>query len=432
MPRSRRSFLAAAATLAAGLSVGAPAIASAPAELLPRSARRRVVIVGGGWGGLAAARRLRTLAPELEVVLIERNAAFWSCPLSNRWLIGRVDERLLVHDYARAAQAYGYAFAQADATAIDRDARRVVTDKGVVGYDWLVLAVGIRQAYEAWFGDDRRAAAQARERFPSAWIPGDEFRVLKRKLEAFSGGDLVMTLPPAPYRCPPAPYERAIAIASMIKARGIKGRLTVIDPNPAALAFAASFEAYAGQLAYVPQTAVKSVDAFNRKIVTEFDEFRFDDAILMPPQQAGDLVQQAGLALREGNGGGWAALDPVHLHARDDERIFLVGDLAGPVSPLFGSYPKSGHMAAALGRIAAAEIAARAKEKAPPTLLPESLCHVHTSFEPPETTRFEAGYRLRGDGLVVQNSRQEHDPNPRDEDLRWAKTQFADFLAYRE
>lgn len=238
-----------------------------------------------------------------------------------------------------------------------------------------------------------------------------------------------MTLPPAPYRCPPAPYERACAIAWLLKSRGTKGKLTVIAPNPAALAFQRTFETYVGQLAYVPQSAIKAVDPFNRKVTTEFDEFRFDDAILMPPQQAGDLVRKADLAVREGRDQGWAALDPLHLNARDDERIFLVGDLAGNVSPLFGSYPKSGHMAAALGRIAAAEIAARAHDQPPPVLLPESVCNVFTGFDPPEATRFHAKYHVRGDGLIAQVSGQQHDPNPDGEDVRWAKSQFADFLA---
>jgi NADPH-dependent 2,4-dienoyl-CoA reductase/sulfur reductase-like enzyme len=424
---TRRSFLAATTALAAGLC--APSLFAATPELMPRGSARRVVIVGGGWGGLAAARRLRTLAPELDVVLLERNERFWSCPLSNKWLAGLSDDRLLVHDYQRAAAAYGYRFIQAEAGAVDRDARRVVTGMGALAYDWLVLAVGIRYDYSAWYGDDARAAAHTREHYPCAYVPGDEFRVLKRKLDAFQGGDLVMTLPPAPYRCPPSPYERACAIGRVLKSRGVKGRLTVVDPNPAAMAFQAGFAAYPGQIAYVPQSAIKAVDPFARKVVTDFDEFRFDDAILMPPQQAGDLAWQAGLVARDGRGKGWAEVHPLHLHAPGDDRIFLVGDMVGTVSPLFGMYPKSAHMAAAQGRIVAEAIAARAHERDAPLRLPESVCNVFTSFEPPETTRFRASYKLRADGTLLQSTTQEHDPNPRDEDVRWAQDQFADFLA---
>jgi len=46
-----------------------------------------VVIAGGGWGGLSAARHPREQAPNAEVVVLERNPFFWSCPISNKWLI---------------------------------------------------------------------------------------------------------------------------------------------------------------------------------------------------------------------------------------------------------------------------------------------------------------------------------------------------------
>jgi NADH dehydrogenase FAD-containing subunit len=176
---------------------------------------------------------------------------------------------------------------------------------------------------------------------------------------------------------------------------------------------------------------VKSVDPFNKTISTDFDDFRFDDAILMAPQQAGDLVWQAGLIGRDAGGRptGWAGQHPVHLHAIEDERVFLIGDLVGRVSPLFGHYPKSGHMANRQGRIAAREIAARARDVAPDMLLPESSCLMYTRAEPLEAIRIDTSYRFRGDGLIEQTVRQHYDPNPRGEDIAWAESMFGEFLA---
>ncbi len=133
----------------------------------------------------------------------------------------------------------------------------------------------------------------------------------------------------------------------------------------------------------------------------------------------------------DGKPTGWADQDPVHLHARADERIFLIGDAMGPVSPLFGHYPKSGHMANRQGRIVAQQIAARAREKEAPKLLPESVCYVVTDFDPMETMRIDMRYRVRGDGLIEQTVKQVRDRNPRDEDLQWAKSLFEEFLAFK-
>ena len=426
MSFTRRNFLAVALAACA-----APLFAQEPPALLPAAKGRRVVVVGGGWGGLSAARHLRALAPELEVVLLERNSAFFSMPLSNKWLAGLVDEKLLTHDTRAAAQAHGYTFIQAEVTALDRERRRVHTAQGTVDYDWLVLAVGIRHDYAAWFGDDRRAIDEARARFACAWTPGGEFRALQARLDNFKGGDLVMTIPPPPYRCQLAPYERALVIAHLFKSRAVPGRLTLLDPNPPPQRFADVFEEqYKGQIQVVPHARVKSVDPFAKTIATEFDDIRFDEAILMPPQQAGELAWQAGLIGRDKDGKptGWAAQDPLHLHALGDERVFLVGDLIDRASPLFGHYPKSGHLAAHLGRIAAQEIAARARGVAPEALLPESRCFVTTRMEPQESMRVDTQYRVRGDGLIVQTTKQNFDPNPRGEDVEWAKGMFGELF----
>ena len=190
-------------------------------------------------------------------------------------------------------------------------------------------------------------------------------------------------------------------------------------------------ERYADWIVHLTHAPVKSLDPFRKTLTTEFDEIRFDDAILIPPQQAADLVWQAGLIGRdaEGKASGWAELDPLHLHAVGDQRVFLIGDLLGKVSPLFGYYPKSAHMAHQLGRIAAAEVAGRARGKLPERQLPESICHVFTDVEPLEMISIESRYRLRGDGLITQTVSQHEDPQPRGEDVQWARALYTELLA---
>jgi NADH dehydrogenase FAD-containing subunit len=430
----RRNFLAASSALGASITVSAAPLVGSSTELLPPARGKRVVIIGAGWGGLSAASHLRKTAPDLEVILIEKNAAFWSHPLSNKWLVGLADGRHLVHDYLAAATAYNYTFIRGEVVAIERDTRRVVTDQGFLTYDWLVLAVGIRYNFAPWFGDDRRAAEHTQQNYPAAFIGGDETRALKKKLENFSGGDLLMTIPPMPYRCPPAPYERACMIGWWLKTRKIKGKLIVLDPNPIALGFDRIYrQHYADQIVYVPQAAVKSIDPFGKTVVTDFDTIKFNDAILMAPQQAGNLVWQADLISKDSAGKptGWADQDAVHLHAKGDERVFLIGDLIDKASSLFGHYPKSGHLANRLGRIAAQEIAARSQGIEPPKLLPDSVCYVHTNVEPMEMMRIDAQYRLRGDGLITQTMKQSYDPNPRGEDVQWAEAMYGEFLAFK-
>lgn len=423
----RRHFLSAAATVAATAALGL-----GPARAQTAARRARVVVVGGGWGGLSAARHLRTFAPELEVTLLERNPHFWSCALSNRWLVGQIDAARLTHDYAAAARAWDYRFVQTDVSAIDRAARQVITGAGTFDYDWLIVAVGIRHDYAAWFGADRETADYARRHYPCAFTPGAEFPSLREKLERFTGGDFVMTLPPQPYRCPPAPYERAVLLAGWLDARKIPGRLIVLDPNAPLLGFQEIFRSrHARRIDYRPQTRIVTVDPRRRLVRTEFDTFPFDDAILMPPQQAGDLAWQAGLIGQtpEGRATGWAAADPLTYAAHADARIFIIGDMLDQASPQFGHYPKTGQMASRQGRIAARQIAARAKGVAVAHEFPDSTCHIATRFDPLETLRIESAFGHDATGALVQAARMKRNPQPRDEDLAWARDMFGEFLA---
>ncbi len=410
--------------LKTGLALGAALLSSTC-----RALQGRVIIIGGGWGGLAAARHLRQLAPALEVMLIERQASFWSHPMSNRWLVEMIDGASLQHDYRAAARKHAYTFLQAEVHEIDRSRRSVTSTAGTFSYDWLILATGIREDFSAWYDIDRDAAAFTQTHFPAAFADAESHRRLKAKLQNFTGGDLVMTIPPMPYRCPPAPYERAGMIAWWMKTRHIKGRLIVLDPNLPALSFDRVFrDSYRDQITYLPQAQVRQVDPYKKRIVTDFDTIDFADAILMPPQQAAGLVWQAGLIepASDGKPGGWAAHDPVNLHVPGDERVFLVGDLLGKSSPLFGYYPKTGQMAARQGRIAARQIAARAAGKTPETSLPDSACYVINRVEPMEIAHVETHFRLRGDGLIQQTVKQGYNPQPDNDDLRWAQAMFSE------
>jgi NADPH-dependent 2,4-dienoyl-CoA reductase/sulfur reductase-like enzyme len=422
---SRRRFLAASAALGVATCFGQ----SAP-DLQAASGGRRVVIVGGGWGGLAAASRLRRLAPALEVVLVEREAEFRSLPLSNAWLVGWRTEPPPRRDLAALAAARGWRLLRAEVTAIDRDRRRVLTAQGELGYDWLVLAAGIDYDYAPWLGDDARAIEATRRLYPAGFV-ATELDVLRSKLEAFRGGELLMTVPPGPARCPPAPYERALMIAWWLKARGIPGRLTLVDAGGGMARFNRTFaDRYPDQIRHLTHAAVKSFDPFARVLRTEFEDLRFDHAIVIPPQRAGRLAQQAGLleAGADGKPGQWVALDPLALHVPGDPRVYPVGDMVGTVSQLFGHYPKTAHMAVRQGQAAAAASAAQARGEPAVPNLPESICHVFTKLDPAQAMRIETSYRRRGDGLVAQTLRQVEERQPRDEDLAWARGLIEEIL----
>lgn len=452
MTFDRRRFIAASAAAASGTLLSAcatpdaarsasgaapkPFFVGQPTQtLLPRGKAPRVVICGGGWGGLTAAANLRRLAPQAEVVLLDRNPVFFSSPLSNLWLVDMVDGELLTHDYLRAANTLGYRFFQAEVQQVDRDQRRVTTSLGALDYDWLILAPGIRYHYESWFGNDRQAADATRSLFPSAYASNAEHLAIKRALHHFKGGELVMNLPPPPQRCPPSPYERACLIAWYLKTNNIKGHITILDHKPTiapiGLGYKLAFEElYSDHITYVPNAHVQEVDPFNKRIRTSAGDQRFDHAILMAPHQAGDLAWLAGTVSADSQG--WADMDPVTMQIRGDARSYVIGDAIAAVSPLdFRYYPKSAHIANRLGRIVAYRIAEQLAGRTPEPRLPDNLCYMVVNGSPAQALNVQFDYSFNDEGHIRQK---QMDFNERtahlfQEDFRWANFMFGEMFA---
>lgn len=438
MTLNRRQFLAAGAALGTTAALAQPTsplpflinLQSSP--LLPKASGaqsgKRVVICGGGWGGVTAAKYLRKLDPSLDVVLLERNPVFFSCPMSNKWLVDVVDAQFLTHSYLPVAQKYGYTFIQTEVTAFERDQKRVITAQGWIDYDYLIIGAGIRYGYEAWFGNDRKAADYTKAMFPAAYIPNAEHFRLKQSIQNFTGGDLVMTLPPPPHRCPPSPYERACLIAGLFKQRKIKGKVIILDPKdsprPITGGFQEAFEnLYKDQIVYVPKAVIKEVDPFNKQIKTSAGDFKFDHSILMAPHQAGDMVWKAGVIGKnaEGKNTGWADVDPFFLNVKNDPDVYVIGDAVGAVSPQFNFYPKAGHVANAHARIVAKYIVERVKGRTPKYDLPDNLCFMMVNTEPREDVAVRFKYWVNEKGVIIQD--QDDDNLRRDElvteDFQW-------------
>jgi NADH dehydrogenase FAD-containing subunit len=438
---TRRTLIKGAAGLGALAAAPLPAFAqpflfSPTTELMPKGKKRRVLVLGGGWGGLAAARHLRDTAPDLEVVLLEKNPIFWSCPLSNKWLVDVVDTSFLVHSYTAAAKRFGYTYVQTEITDIDRDKQRVHTAQGYVDYDWLVVSAGIRVSYEPWFGNDRQAIAYTHTHFSSAYVPSAEHLALKQKIKSFKGGTIVMTLPPPPHRCPPSPYERACLMASYFQRNKIPAKILILDPKPRISPIGGGFrlafeDLYPDIISYVPNAGVKELDPFNRVVKTAAGDFKFDDAIFMGHHQAADLVWKLGAIGKTADGKptNWAAVHPEFYNMKDDPKVFVIGDSVGAVSPQFGHYPKSGHVANRMGRSVAHYIAQQAKGQPMAPVIIDNLCYMLVNTEPLEAVSVKFDYQMGPEGHLLQTVTDDIDRRPQlwQEDLRWYGRMVQDF-----
>jgi sulfide dehydrogenase [flavocytochrome c] flavoprotein subunit len=336
---TRRRFLKLSA--AAGL---APAVVSA-------QGRARIVVIGGGFGGATAARTLKALQPSLDVTLVEPNSVYTSCPFSNLVLanLREIDQQQFGYDGIKAA---GVTVAEMRATAVDGDAKTVtLADGNRLSYDRLILSPGIDFNWNAIQGYDEAAA----EKMPHAWKAGAQTVLLRRQLQAMDdGGLVVMSAPANPFRCPPGPYERASLIAYWLKIWKPKSKLLLLDSKDAfskqRLFQNGWAELYPGMIEWLPLSQggkVTAVDPAAMTLTTEFATHKASVANVIPPQAAGAIAAQAGVADRTG----WCPVEPVAFESTLRPNIHVLGDAA-----IMGGMPKSAFAANAQAKVCAAAI----------------------------------------------------------------------------
>jgi NADPH-dependent 2,4-dienoyl-CoA reductase/sulfur reductase-like enzyme len=306
----------------------------------------RVVVVGAGYGGATAAKYVRMLSGgRIEVILVDQNANFVSCPVSNRVLGGQRTLEQITFGYAALQRHHGVKFMRGSVAAVDADKSRIVVAGKPVSYDRLIVAPGIDFIYDAF-----PMLAGAQEQIPHAWKAGPQTRNLQRQLIAMpDGGVFTIVVPPQPYRCPPAPYERACQVAFYLKTHKPRSKVIVLDANPVITSKRALFEQafrelYPGLIDYVPGSELQQVDVATRTVKTAFDTVKSAVLNIIPPQRAGKLAQDCGLANVERR---WCEVDFVSYASTVLPRVHVIGDA------IESGLPKSAHMANAQAKICA-------------------------------------------------------------------------------
>ncbi len=320
--------------------------------------RAKVVVVGGGYGGATAAKYVRWLSDyKIDVVLIEPQEAFVSCPISNLVISGVKQMADITTPYSALASRHGVTVVRDMAKAIDTRAKTVTLAGGAsIGYDKLIVSPGIDFQFDSIEG--LRQASESGQ-ILQAWKAGAETMGLRRQLEAMpDGGVFAITIPEAPYRCPPGPYERASVVAAYFKAQKPRSKVLILDANQDVLSKGPLFkrvwnEQYKGILEYRPQHKATAVDAKAGVIKFEVqDDVKAQVLNVLPSMRAGAIAVQTGLNNQGSNR--WCGVNYLNFESTAAKDVHVLGDSI-QIAP---AMPKSGHMANSHGKVAAAAIVA--------------------------------------------------------------------------
>lgn len=396
MTMNRRSFikLMGAAT-GVGLA-GAPFVTSA-AEIMPKKGRR-VVVVGGGYGGTIVAKYIRMNDPSIEVVLIDRDKTFVSCPFSNLVIGGSrsLDDNKITRE--GLASNHGVKLVYDEVTAVDTAAKKVVLNGGTISYDRLVLSPGIDFRFEEIEGYDPVATPKV---IPHAWKAGEQTLILRKQLEDMkAGGTVVLSIPVTPFRCPPGPYERISQIAWYLKNHKPGSKIIALDANPDIVSKKGLFlkgwkKHYEGMVEYRPANKVVKVDAKKRSVDTGVEEIAGAVVNLIPPQKAGLIAHKAGVV---GEDKKWCPVNQVTFESTIAKDVHIIGDAA-----IAGAMPKSGYSANSQAKVCALNIVQLMNDK---DLIDPSHVNVCYSYlTDKEAVTVSAVYKVaEGKTIAVANS----------------------------
>ena len=314
-------------------------------------ARPRVVVIGGGVGGATLTKYLAA-SETIDVTLVEPKTRYTTCYFSNLYLAGMRSLESLTHGYETLTGRYGVAIVHDAAAAVDPEARRVRLEGGAsLPYDRLVVSPGVAFRFGEIGGYDQDAA----ETMPHAWTAGAQTKLLRAQLEAMEdGGVFVIAAPPAPYRCPPGPYERACLAAYYFKQFKPRSKIVILDAKDSFFqqeVFQDAWERhYPGMIEWLPAQftgGVKAVDVAARRVRTDGETFQAGVANIIPRQVAGAIAQAAGLA----DASGWCPVDPRTFESTLRPGIHVIGDAAHA-----GDMPKSAFCANAQAKTCAGAI----------------------------------------------------------------------------
>ncbi|OGA27257.1 MAG: flavocytochrome C [Betaproteobacteria bacterium RIFCSPLOWO2_02_FULL_68_150] len=340
---------------------GAAAALAAAGCATTTQSKGRVVVVGGGFGGATAAKYIRLWDPAIDVVMVERANIFTSCPLSNLVLGGSKTMEDIRHNYD-GLRKYGVQIVFDEALALDTAKRTVKLERGGdLTYDRLIVAPGIDFMFDQIAGYD---AAMKSGRVLHGWKAGAQTIGLRKQLQQMKdGGVYVLSVPLAPYRCPPGPYERACQVASYFKMAKPRSKVLILDANPDVTSKGPLFkkawaELYKGMIEFRGNAKAIGVDPKTNTVKLEVEDVKGDVLNVVPPQRAGDLAVKAGLITANNR---WCGVDWRSMESTAVKGVHVLGD-ATLSAPLM---PKSASMANQHAKICASAVVAMLNGRSP-------------------------------------------------------------------
>lgn len=315
----------------------------------------KIVILGGGFGGLAAANELREkLSKEVTITVIDKKDWFMM-DLVKLWIIKGTRNFESSKRSLDSIKKKGIEFVNEDVLSIDPKNKFVKTKNSQHYFDYLIIAMGVELAPEKIPGLKEHGLVL---------YDLNHARTIHEKIMSLKSGKLAFSIMGMPYKCPPAPFEAALIINSMLEKNGTRDSIEIDFFSPAPLTMPAAGPEVSNQLLKILDEnkikfhgSCKPISVEKNKIKFENSEENFDLLIAVPPHKAPRAVIESGFA----NEGEYISVNRDCKTKFDN--VYAVGDVNTMKVNDMAAVPKAGIFAEGQGITVARNIVSQIQKE---------------------------------------------------------------------
>jgi sulfide:quinone oxidoreductase len=291
---------------------------------------KQVLVLGGGTAGTMVANRLlhrlRVEHDFWHVVVVDRDDHHLYQPGLLTVPFGTTEAESLVRSRRRYLER-GAELVLGEVEGVDPARSRVHLRGGrVLPYDYLVVASGTSPRPDQTPG----MSGELWRRRVHDFYTLEGAVALRRQLDRWLGGRIVVHIAEMPIKCPVAPLEFTFLLDAFLERRGVRRDtdLTFVTPLDGAFTQPVARERLGGMLAerrvrVLTDFLVDHVDTTRRRLVSVDDrEQPFDLLVTVPVNMGADFVARSGL----GDELQYVPVDPGTLLSHTHPNIFAVGD----------------------------------------------------------------------------------------------------------
>ena len=305
------------------------------------NSRFKVLIIGAGSGGISVAARLRRHITASDIAIIDPSDVHYYQPLWTLAGAGVVAKETTARSQASVIPS-GVQWIRDRVVIIDPEAKSVtLTENRVINFDYLVVATGLRLAWEKIPGVEGNLGKNGL----CTNYQYDQVDKAAQMIEGFQGGTAIFTMPPVPIKCAGAPQKIMYLADDVFRKNGVRHKSKIVFATAGKAMFGIPIFSQAldkvvarKEIQPLFQHKLISVNAANKTArfatvnasgaATE-TELVYDLLHVVPPMMAHDFITASGLANTEGDQKGWLAVDKFTLQHLKYKNIYGIGDVTG-------------------------------------------------------------------------------------------------------